>query len=369
MEEKIINKKKIAIFASAAIIISCIFTALSNVAISYLLADYGNSMTKERLQLFESCSGLAVNLLTLSAFLILGHILTKDKRKTFIFAGSMYFGKRVVAIASSLITSTLKVLMHAGKLYSGTYSQSISIISIAFIPVIILVAYTFYTALTGVNGKISGSLDTTELTLSRARKRYLCYVLTGAVIGGVITSAPSLVYVYMGHETSSFLSTLAPALTELTSWLSSVISLALLFLAGYKAYKSLTEGIAFGVCSGVAGGISGIFTGVLIVPLRLGINYLTTALQTDVNPTYMALISIGMGAFSVISVVIAYAIDLIMLKYFFPPMKVTLFTEQTAPKQEAPEALPVSVEDTIIREEEPADETVEGGEAQAETEE
>lgn len=365
MEEKIINKKKIAIFASVAIIISYIFTALSNVTISYLLADYGNSMTKERLQLFESCSGLAVNLLTLSAFLILGHILTKDKRKTFIFAGSMYFGKRVVAIASSPITSILKVLMHAGKLYSGTYSQSISIISIAFIPVIILVAYTFYTALTGVNGKISGSLDTTELTLSRARKRYLCYVLTGAVIGGVITSAPSLVYVYMGHETSSFLSTLAPALTELTSWLSSVISLALLFLAGYKAYKSLTDGIAFGVCSGVAGGISGIFTGIMIIPLRLGINYLTTALQTDVNPTYMTLISVGMGAFSVISVVIAYAIDLIMLKYFFPPMKVTLFTEQT----DTPEALPVSVEDTIIREEEPADETVEGGEAQAETEE
>lgn len=349
MEEKIINKRKIAIFASVAIIISYIFTALSNVTISYLLADYGNSMTKELLQLFESCTGIADNLLTLSAFLILGHILTKDKRKTFIFAGSMYFGKRVVAIASSLITSTLKVLMHAGKLYSGTYAQSISIISIAFIPVIILVAYTFYTALTGVNGKISGSLDTTELTLSRARKRYLCYILIGAVITGVITSTPSLVYVYMGHETSSFLSTLTTALTELTSWLSSVISLALLFLAGYKAYKSLTDGVAFGVNSGIASGISSIFTGVLIVPLRFGINYLTTALQTDVNPTYMALISVGMGAFSVISVVIAYAIDLIMLKYFFPPMKVTLFTEQ-APVSEG---VSVAADEAITVEEVP----------------
>lgn len=364
MEEKIINKKKIAIFASVAIIISYIFSALSNVTVLYLMADYMESLTSELRQVFESCLGLAVNLLTLSAFLILGHILTKDKRKTFIFAGSMYFGKRVVAIASSLITSILNVLMRAGKLYSGTYAQSISIINIAFIPVIILVAYTFYTALTGVNGKISGSLDTTELTLSRARKRYLCYVLTGAVIAGVITSAPSLLYVYVGHETSSFLSTLAPAFTELTSWLSSVISLALLFLAGYKAYKSLTDGIAFGVCSGVAGGISGIFTGIMIIPLRLGINYLTTALQSDVNPTYMTLISVGMGAFSIIAAVVGFAVELIMLKYFFPPMKVTLFTEQT----DTPEALPVSVEDTIIREEETADETGEGDEAQSETE-
>ena len=365
MEEKLINKKRIAIFASVAIIISYIFTALSNVTISYLLADYTESMTSEFRQLFESCSGLAVNLLTLSAFLILGHILTKDKRKTFIFAGSMYFGKQAVAIISSLIIAILKILMYAGKLYSSNYAQGILITNIVFIPAIILVAYTFYTALEGINGKISGSLDTTELTLSRARKRYLCYALIGAVITGVITSAPSLVYVYMGHETSFFLSTLTTALTELTSWLGSVISLALLFLAGYKAYKSLTDGIAFGVCSGVAGGISGIFTGIMIIPLRLGINYLTTALQSDVNPTYMTLISVGMGAFSIIAAVVGFAVELIMLKYFFPSMKVALFSEQVY----TPEAAHISAEHVAIREQELAAATVENDEAQAETEE
>ena len=364
MEEKLINKKRIAIFASVAIIISYIFTALSNVTVSYLMADYTESMTSEFRQLFESCSGLAVNLLTLSAFLILGHILTKDKRKTFIFAGSMYFGKQAVAIISSLIIAILKILMYAGKLYSSNYAQGILITNIVFIPAIILVAYTFYTALEGINGKISGSLDTTELTLSRARKRYLCYILIGAVITGVITSAPSLLYVYMGHETSSFLSTLTTALTELTSWLGSVISLALLFLAGYKAYKSLTDGIAFGVCSGVAGGISGIFTGIMIIPLRLGINYLTTALQSDVNPTYMTLISVGMGAFSVIAAVVGFAIELIMLKYFFPPIKVTLFSEQVY----TPEAAHFSDEYIINREQELAAETVESDEFRTESE-
>ena len=364
MEEKIINKRKIAIFASVAIIISYIFSALSNVTISYLLADYTESMTSEFRQLFESCSGLAVNLLTLAAFLILGHILTKDKRKTFIFAGSMYFGKQAVAIISSLIIAILKILMYAGKLYSSNYAQGILFTNIVFIPAIILVAYTFYTALEGINGKISGSLDTTELTLSRARKRYLCYILIGAVITGVITSAPSLLYVYMGHETSSFLSTLTTALTELTSWLGNVISITLLFLAGYKAYKSLTDGIAFGVCSGVAGGISGIFTGIMIIPLRLGINYLTTALQSDVNPTYMTLISVGMGAFSVIAAVVGFAVELIMLKYFFPPIKVTLFSEQVY----TPEAAHFSDEYIINREQELAAETVESDEFRTESE-
>lgn len=363
-ENNIISKRKIAIFSTVAIIISYIFSTLSNVTISYLLADYTESMTSEFRQLFESCSGLAVNLLTLAAFLILGHILTKDKRKTFIFAGSMYFGKQAVAIISSLIIAILKILMYAGKLYSSNYAQGILITNIVFIPAIILVAYTFYTALEGINGKISGSLDTTELTLSRARKRYLCYILIGAVITGVITSAPSLLYVYMGHETSSFLSTLTTALTELTSWLGSVISLALLFLAGYKAYKSLTDGIAFGVCSGVAGGISGIFTGIMIIPLRLGINYLTTALQSDVNPTYMTLISVGMGAFSVIAAVVGFAVELIMLKYFFPPIKVTLFSEQVY----TPEAAHFSDEYIINREQELAAETVESDEFRTESE-
>ena len=363
-ENNIISKRKIAIFSTVAIIISYIFSTLSNVTISYLLADYTESMTSEFRQLFESCSGLAVNLLTLAAFLILGHILTKDKRKTFIFAGSMYFGKQAVAIISSLIIAILKILMYAGKLYSSNYAQGILITNIVFIPVIILVAYTFYTALEGINGKISGSLDTTELTLSRARKRYLCYALIGAVITGVITSAPNLIYVFMGHETSSFLSTLTTALTELTSWLGSVISLALLFLAGYKAYKSLTDGIAFGVCSGVAGGISGIFTGIMIIPLRLGINYLTTALQSDVNPTYMTLISVGMGAFSVIAAVVGFAVELIMLKYFFPPIKVTLFSEQVY----TPEAAHFSDEYIINREQELAAETVESDEFRTESE-
>ena len=168
----------------------------------------------------------------------------------------------------------------------------------------------------------------------------------------------------MGHETSSFLSTLTTALTELTSWLGSVISLALLFLAGYKAYKSLTDGIAFGVCSGVAGGISGIFTGIMIIPLRLGINYLTTALQSDVNPTYMTLISVGMGAFSVIAAVVGFAVELIMLKYFFPPIKVTLFSEQVY----TPEAAHFSDEYIINREQELAAETVESDEFRTESE-
>ena len=365
MEENMINKKKITVFSAVAIIISYVISSLSNVAMTYFLADHMDSITSELTQLFESCSGLVVNLLTLSAFLILGNILTKDKRKTFIFAGSMYFGKQVVAIASSLITAILNTLMRAGVMYSSTLANCILINNIIFIPVIILVSYNLYTALEGINDKIGGSLDTTELTLSRARKRYLCYVLIGAVITAVITSAPSFIYVFMGHETTPSLITLSYAITELAAWLSNVISLALLFLAGYKAYNSLTDGIAFGVSSGVAGGISGIFTGILIVPLRFGINYLTTALQSDVNPSYMALISVGMGAFSVITVVIAYAVNLIMLKYFFPPMKVTLFSEQT----DIPESATVSSEEFIIREEDLANATVENDDSQTETEE
>ena len=364
-ENNIISKRKIAIFSTVAIIISYIFSTLSNVTISYLLADYTESMTSEFRQLFESCSGLAVNLLTLAAFLILGHILTKDKRKTFIFAGSMYFGKQAVAIISSLIIAILKILMYAGKLYSSNYAQGILITNIVFIPAIILVAYTFYTALEGINGKISGSLDTTELTLSRARKRYLCYILIGAVITGVITSAPSLLYVYMGHETSSFLSTLTTALTELTSWLGSVISLALLFLAGYKPYKSRIDGMAFIACSGLSGEVSRILTNLLLIPQMLSLNSLTSGAYEIEAELGSVLIRAGStGILSILTVVISIGISLFMLKYFFPPIKVTLFSEQVY----TPEAAHFSDEYIINREQELAAETVESDEFRTESE-
>ena len=54
-ENNIISKRKIAIFSTVAIIISYIFSTLPNVAASYLMADYTESMTSEFRQLFESC--------------------------------------------------------------------------------------------------------------------------------------------------------------------------------------------------------------------------------------------------------------------------------------------------------------------------
>lgn len=361
MEENMINKRKIAVFSAVAIIISYGINALLNVVTAQFTSSHQESMTSELYQLFTYCSGLVSGVLTLAVFLIVGYILTRDKRKTFIFAGSMYLGKQSVAIITSLISTVLHSLMYAGVLTSTDSSRAVFAADLLFVPLDIFVAYFIYTALEGVNRKFDGGLEKTEMTLPRARTRYIVYALIGSVVVGVLGTAPNLIISLVSLDTIG--SVWITVISRLATWLSNTLSLAILFFAGYKAYNSVIDGMAFGVCSGVAGGMTGVITSLLYLPLVYGMNYYMSALESGINPMYMSYLSVGMGAFSVVSAVISFVGVCIMMKYFFPVMKVALFSEQT-PVSEAP-----SISDVVSREEELASETVESDGVRLEREE
>lgn len=324
-------KKKAGIFAAGIILAEYLIRSAINALISNIAAASGfNSDVAdiERYETVNQLAGVGLSVFSLVFIFLASYIFTKDKRKTVVFAGSVYFAKKAAGLITSLIGVVATSLMSYTTLLTASARTAIIMAgNIIALPVMIALAYFVFTAFEGVNTKFDGrSLANSEMLLPQARKRYFVAYVISMVIAGVMTSGPSFVMAYLtsyGIIENDGYNALFTVIAQLVNWLSGVIGFAVIYCIGYKPYKNHIDGMSFISISGITGAVSGVILSVVMLPLN-------TLLQSSINSENFRLVGILtgiIGAASLISLVIEIVLILHILKFFFEPVKISLFEQ------------------------------------------
>lgn len=332
MTENTNNKKRIALHIIIAAIFNYGLRMLSDAATSVVLINYiPENLIYKYNQPVIYTARLITAVLTVMTYFIIGRLLTKDKSKSVIFAGSLYFGTQVTLIASSLLGCVTDFLFNYGSITGPTRANLLLAIDIIVIPLFIFASYFFFTALEGINTKFKSSLTDTEITLKRARLRFLTYSVIGSVVIGAVTSAPNLIFYFLRTD-NTLLTTIT---NDIVEWLSHILTVLLFVLMGYKVSKNLVDTIAFGACSGIAGAFSNIILLAVNIPSSLATSHVNELIRNGAEnvAALSASLSVINLATTITAAVPALIISLVMLRYFFPEAKITLFTDNASCKE------------------------------------
>ncbi len=330
MEENLSYRKQTKAFIAIAVIIHTLFYTGLNMLTRDI--DYKNPTLTSELML--RLPSIAVTVITLTLFFLMGKKLTDDKRKALIFMGSVYFGSRVVNAVTGFFACGLDALTTLRYITPNVFGILTAIIEIIEIPFVIIAAYYAFTAFEGLNPNFSGeSLDRSQMPLGRARTRYFAYELIGGAVMGMITVMPTFVagffigQNYLDGDFEVWITVAAQAFSAL----SVAAGLLFVYIAGYRPFRSRIDAFAFIACSGLSGEVSRIFTNLLLIPQMLSLNSLTSGVYESEAELGSMLITAGTsGIFSILTVVISIGTALFMLKYFFSETKVTLFGQNAS---------------------------------------
>lgn len=332
MEESLSYRKQIKQFTLIAAIIDGILTALLNFTVGKLDAYYTAQNTEPLKQMLFYLPKFIFVLITLSLFFILGKKLTNDNRKAIIFMGAVYFGSELVNLITIWLTAAQDLLTSLGYLTESTILILTTVMPVVTIPFTALAANLAFTVFEGLHPKSKGvCLDDSQMSLSRARSRYVGYELIGGFVVGLITIMPVFVAgilitdSYGADDFEPFLENL----TLIATSFGAVASILLMYYAGYKPYKSHSDAMAFLGCSGLGGALGSIFTNILI----LTENNLFPSSVTELVETTDILGAIGSltatTAFSAIALAIPIILTVVLMKYFFSQTKITLFGQDS----------------------------------------
>lgn len=326
MEEKLSYQKRTKSFITIAVIVHTLFYTALNMLVKD--NDYKNPTLASELML--RLPSIAVTVITLTLFFLMGKKLTDDKRKALIFMGSIYFGSRVVNAVTVFFSCGLDALLTLGHLKPNLILPLNTAIEIIEIPFVITAAYYAFTAFEGLNSKFTGeSLNQSKMPLGRARTRYFVYELIGNTLIGTLSTLPTFLlgFFAMNSLYTNNSETFAVILTQIASAFSPAV-LLFIYIAGYKPYKSRIDGMAFIACAGLSGEVSRIFTNLLLIPQMLSLNNLISGAHEIEAELGSVLIRAGStGILSILTLVISIGTSLFMLKYFFSETKITLFSE------------------------------------------
>lgn len=331
MNENTTDKRKVGIFTAVSLLISYGAGILANIISAAFSADSGAIENLAMYNLINDIPSYIASLITLAVFLIMGYILTKDKKKTIIFAAALCFGRNAVSILSSLISNISKLVIAHVSASASNVADLQSVIHIILCPLVILIAYFAYTAFEGLNTKLSGqSLESSEMTLSRARKRYLAYSIIGGVAISAVASGINYLINYFAmnnyNPSDNYNSFDFTITASAISWLSSSALLILLYVAGYKPFKKHVDAMAFVGVDGLTSMIVGVFSRLMYIIYNYVVN--TVFIGTDsIGYTYSLVSSIYAIASGLLVTVATYLVALYMFKYFFSEAKISLFSE------------------------------------------
>lgn len=316
--DTIISRKKTGIFTAALfILIQAVKITVQHFTMVDGLLD-GDALTKA--QMISRLGSIGINVITLILVVGAGYLLTKDKKKTVMYVGSVYFGMNVTALFTKLVTEISR------SLYSLTVrpyivSTAVGIINYLLVAVSIFTAYFAFTAMEGINSKFpSQSADTSVMTVSRARKRYLAAYVISSVIVAAFSTIPAFIFSVLDADGMTTAGSTFSVVSSVMSWLSVVTGFAIMYYAGYKPAKSHVEAITF--CSAIAlqQPVTSILAGALSIIL--------TAISASYNPgivagaagnayTYSMMSTIGNGVIFNIGFVVEIALCMYALKLFF----------------------------------------------------
>lgn len=310
-------QKQTKIFISAAVIVHTLFYSLLNMLTENI--DYKNPTLSSELML--RLPSIAVTAVTLTLFFLMGKKLTDDKRKAIIFMSSIYFGSKIVNALTEFLSCGVEAAITLGYLKPDMLALSSVAISIIEIPFAVIAAYYAFTAFEGLNSKFTGeSLDSSKMPLSRARMRYCAYELIGGIVIGMLSTLPAFIISFFAMEgvyanNSDAFIVIA---TQFTAAFGSLAGLVIIYIAGYRPFRSRTDAMAFVACSGLSAKISNIFVNLLLIPQMLAFNgFMSSALEGEMEMKGILMSAGTTGGFGVLMTLVSIGTALFMLKYFF----------------------------------------------------
>lgn len=330
MEESLSYKKRIKTFTKIAAAIHGVLSALLNFTNETLEAHYTAQETEPLSQFLFYLPKIILAVVMLSLFFMLGKKLTKDNRKAVLFMGAIYFGAEIVNIFTVYLTVARDLLPALGYFTETTVLILTSVIPVITIPLTALAANFAFTAFEGLHPKLSGNrLDNSQMSLSRAKSRYVGYELIGGFVVGLISSIPLFIagFLMADNFTSDNNETLLENIVLISGTFAGTMSFAVMYLAGYKPYKNHIDGIAFIACSNLGGNIGIIFTNILYFIQNNIFPTSSTELIEEANGLEAIGSLASSTAFSGISVFIPLVITVFIMKYFFSNTRITLFSE------------------------------------------
>ena len=230
---------------------------------------------------------------------------------------SVYSGILVVNAVSEILPCIAESLSSLGYIHPDLLSAVTVAVNILRIPFAVMLANYTFIAFEGHND--TASLDDSQLTLSRARNRYIAYQLIGGMVIGLLATLPTFVLSYLINSVYNNTPGAFSAITaNVSSIFSSLAGILIIYFAGYKPYKNRLDGIAFIACYEFANGINSIFISLLTIPqmLTLG-NFTTSVTESAIDVTGIASISVVTGIYTLLTTALSIITPVLIMKYFF----------------------------------------------------
>lgn len=326
-ENRLIYKKKAGIFITAIILADYLIRTCVNMLLPYFITTFSTEGGyADKFKLFNQVVSICLSVLSIFLIFFVGWLFTRDKRKTVIFSGSIYFGKSAAGLVYSLVSTVANCLVQTAGLNERTFSAIITVGQLITIPLIIAAAYFVFTAFEGINPKLETSLSNSEMLLHRAKNRYLVTYIIVAITTSFLVSGPSLIIPYCASYAMFDITEYSTAITVITkvlSWLSGVIGFTVIYYAGYKPYRNHTDGMSFVCISEITGTISGLIINIAMLPF----NFLLTTVQSSGNYKLMLILSSITGATTLIALAVDIILIIFTLRFFFSKSKISLFVE------------------------------------------
>jgi len=317
MKENITYQKQTKIFISAAVIVHTLFYSLLSMLTENI--DYKNPTLASELML--RLPSIAVTIITLTLFFLMGKRLTDDKRKALIFMGSVYFGINVVNALTAFFSCGVETVITLGYLKPDVLAFSAVVIELIEIPFAVIAAYYAFTAFEGLNSRTGDvGLDRSQMPLSRARIRYFAYEFIGGIVIGAFSTLPTFLISFFAMESiyTNNADSFIVITTQVVAVFTGLASLILIYIAGYRPFRSRIDAMAFVACSGLSSEISRIFVNLLLIPQMLALNIFTSGAFEGETDLVSALTTVGTtGILSILAVLVSIGTALFMLKCFF----------------------------------------------------
>ena len=126
-------KKKVGIFATVVILAEYLIRSIVNMILSHATAlQSADDLYVEKYKMINQGVGVGLSLFSLAFIFLASYIFTKDKRKTVILAGSIYFGEKTASLISTLIISVAKVFTSVATLNTSAQSAIVFAVKIGY---------------------------------------------------------------------------------------------------------------------------------------------------------------------------------------------------------------------------------------------
>ena len=247
MENRTLTKKTVAICFAVIFLLNRILSGISDVIVMSLFDGFYNNMTDSTLASYYSSAltsvgSFIVNIITIVSIIIAGKKLTGNKNGTIRFLGCYYFGAAVGVLFSSLVSNVIRYLMYY-VISASTGSTIITVSSILCLVPAILASYMAFTALDGLNDRISA--HPLNVSLSKARVIFIVTFILSVVVSNAVEILPNYLMALIYPESGSVVSKILIFSGYLVKWLTNVIAFAVVYIAGYRTTKSHFGAISF----------------------------------------------------------------------------------------------------------------------------